>query len=174
MDISSRMSNDSIHQSSAYVLRMHIRSCFNLATLILLCWICHNPLPENPCLPCAKIFAVCFFRAHGKELICRVFYIERTAKKKRTTNKLFAVRSKKNARQRFCLPCVFSQTTFSPLPRFKQMKCGFFKKKLCRAFFRGARQTHEFAMGFSEAHSKHTSLPCALFHTHGKIFFYFP
>jgi hypothetical protein len=52
-------------------------------------------LPENPCLSCVKIFAVRFFRAHGKELICRAFFIERTAKKKRTTNKLFAVRSKK-------------------------------------------------------------------------------
>jgi hypothetical protein len=52
-------------------------------------------LRENPCLPCAKIFAARFFRAHGKELICRAFFIERTAKKKRTTNKLFAVRSKK-------------------------------------------------------------------------------
>jgi hypothetical protein len=42
-----------------------------------------------------------FFRAHGKELICRAFFLCRALYKKRTANKLFAVRPKKNARQRF-------------------------------------------------------------------------
>jgi hypothetical protein len=40
-------------------------------------------------LPCA------LFRAHGKEIGCRVFFIQRTAKKKHTASKLFAVRQKK-------------------------------------------------------------------------------
>jgi hypothetical protein len=47
-----------------------------------------------------KIFAVRFFRAHGKELICRAFFLCRALYKKRTANKLCAVRPKKNARQR--------------------------------------------------------------------------
>jgi hypothetical protein len=42
-----------------------------------------------------KIFAVRFFRAHGKELICRAFFLYRALYKKRTANKLFAVRPKK-------------------------------------------------------------------------------
>jgi hypothetical protein len=45
-------------------------------------------------LPCV------FFGRTAKSLFAVRFFIERTAKKKRTTNKLFAVRSKKNARQR--------------------------------------------------------------------------
>jgi hypothetical protein len=40
-------------------------------------------------LPCA------LFRAHDKEIDCRVFFIGRTAKKKHTASKLFAVRQKK-------------------------------------------------------------------------------
>jgi hypothetical protein len=36
-----------------------------------------------------------FFRAHGKELICRAFFLCRALYKKRTANKLFAVRPKK-------------------------------------------------------------------------------
>jgi hypothetical protein len=87
---------------------------------------------------------------HGKELICRAFFIERTTKKKRTTNKLFVVRSKKtHGKDLFAVRFLHDarQSTFSPLPHFKQMKCRFLKK-LCRAFFRGARQTHEFAVRF--------------------------
>jgi hypothetical protein len=42
-----------------------------------------------------KIFTVRFFRAHGKELICRAFFLYRALYKKRTANKLFAVRPKK-------------------------------------------------------------------------------
>jgi hypothetical protein len=44
----------------------------------------------------ASNFLSCaLFRAHGKEIGCRAFFIQRTAKKKRTASKLFAVRQKK-------------------------------------------------------------------------------
>jgi hypothetical protein len=35
------------------------------------------------------------FRAHGKEIVCRAFFIGRTAKKKHTTTNPFAVRYEK-------------------------------------------------------------------------------
>jgi hypothetical protein len=46
-------------------------------------------------LPCVKIFAVRFFSGARQRAYLPCAFIERTAKKKRTTNKLFAVRSKK-------------------------------------------------------------------------------
>jgi hypothetical protein len=48
-------------------------------------------------LPCV------LFRAHDKELVCCAFFIQRTAKKKRTPNKLFAVRlGKTHGKQVVC------------------------------------------------------------------------
>jgi hypothetical protein len=44
---------------------------------------------QTKSLPCV------FSRAHGKELICRAFFLCRALYKKRTANKLFAVRPKK-------------------------------------------------------------------------------
>jgi hypothetical protein len=48
-----------------------------------------------------KSLTCVFFRAHGKELIYRAFFLCRALYKKRTANKLFGVRPKKDARQRF-------------------------------------------------------------------------
>jgi hypothetical protein len=68
---------------------------------------------ENSPLPCVEIFAVRFFRAHGKGLICRAFFIQRMAKKKRTTNVLFAVRYKKTKKRttKILFPDVIKKRT---------------------------------------------------------------
>jgi hypothetical protein len=41
-----------------------------------------------------KIFAMRFFLAHDKELVCCAFFLCRAPYKKRTTNNLFAMRPK--------------------------------------------------------------------------------
>lgn len=60
-----------------------------------------------------EIFAVRFFRAHGKGFICRAFFIQRMAKKKRAANVLFAVRYKKTKKRttKILFPDVIKKRT---------------------------------------------------------------
>jgi hypothetical protein len=91
------------------------------------------------------------FRAHGKEIGCRAFFIGRIAKKKRTASKLFDVHQKKNTQQRSYLPCILflsaRQRFFSHRPLAavnKQVEGSAFAMR----FWENAQQISIFAVRF--------------------------
>jgi hypothetical protein len=141
-----------------------------LVPIIVLLW-------QNPPL----LFV--FFRPHGKDHLCRAFFIGPTAKKKTHGKILF-------------LACVFStahdKIFFSLFPTLNKRSVIVFKKLCCALctkrtkslllknfvvrFVPNARQTHVFAFvptfcALFLTHDKLMSLSCTFFYAHGKIFF---
>jgi hypothetical protein len=106
-------------------------------------------------LPCA------LFRAHGKEIDCRVLFIGRTAKKKHTASKLFAVRQKKtHGKDLICRAFYFLAhgKDFSPTAVSSRQQT--------------SRCEVSLPCVFGKTHGKEVSLPCAFGMTHGKVFFH--
>jgi hypothetical protein len=126
--------------------------CFSLAAApqseVVAVWNKHAPR-ENPCLSCVKIFVVCFISDARQRGYLPSVFTGRMAKKKRTANKLFAVRLKKTHDKD--LVC----RAFSPRPTTKYFvpfptpnKWNMFFKTLPCVLSPDARQTREFAVCF--------------------------